>query len=97
MLFAVLPEPEKTQYDPDVDTVSCTASPKGYYKGGTDTFKGFEFVDQFVAHTPPRRIQLVRRYGAYSGKVRNRWQQRSGIYHLASVTALNGKGLYIRL
>ena len=74
---------EKIHYDPDNDTVTWSASPKGYYKGRTETFKGFEFVDQLVAHLPPRRVQLVRRYGAYSGKVRNQWQQRSGIYHLA--------------
>jgi hypothetical protein len=64
--------------------VTWSASTKGYYKGKTETFKGFEFVDQLVAHLPPRRVQLVRRYGAYSGKVRNQWQRRSGIYHLAS-------------
>jgi hypothetical protein len=74
---------EKIQYDPDADTVTWTASPKGFYKGRTETFKGFEFVDQLIAHLPPRRVQLVRRYGAYSGKVRNQWQRRSGIYHLA--------------
>jgi len=74
---------EKIQYDEASDTVVWTASPKGFYKGKTETFRGFEFVDQLVAHLPPRRVQLVRRYGAYSGKVRNQWQQRSGIYHLA--------------
>ena len=41
-------------------------------------------LDQLVAHLPPRRVQLVRFYGAYSGKVRNQWQQRPGIYHLAT-------------
>lgn len=74
---------EKIHYDETSDTVVWTASPKGFYKGRIETFKGFEFVDQLVAHLPPLRVQLVRRYGAYSGKVRNQWQQRSGIYHLA--------------
>jgi hypothetical protein len=32
---------------------------------------------------PNEAFQLVRRCGAYSGKVRNQRQQRSGIYHLA--------------
>jgi hypothetical protein len=54
---------EKIQYDPDSDTVTWSASTKGYYKGRIETFKGFEFVDQLVAHLPPRRVQLVRRYG----------------------------------
>ncbi len=74
---------EKIQYDPASDTVIWTASPKGFYKGKTETFKGFEFVDQLVAHLPPRRVQLVRRYGVYAGKVRKQWQERPNIYSLA--------------
>ena len=74
---------EKIQYDPASDTIIWTASPKGFYKGKTETFKGFEFVDQLVAHLPPRRVQLVRRYGVYAGKVRKQWQERPNIYSLA--------------
>ena len=36
-----------------------------------------------VAHLPPRRVQLVRRYGVYAGKVRKQWQERPSIYRLA--------------
>jgi hypothetical protein len=74
---------EKIQYDPASDTVFWTAAPKGFYKGKTETFKGFEFVDQLVAHLPPRRVQLVRRYGVYAGKVRKQWQERPSINRLA--------------
>jgi hypothetical protein len=72
---------EKIHYDPASDTVIWTATPKGFYKGKTETFKGFEFVDQLVAHLPPRRVQLVRRYGVYAGKVRKQWQERPHIYN----------------
>jgi len=44
--------------------------------------KGFEFVDQLIAHLPPQRVQLVRRYGVYAGKVRKQWQERPNIYCL---------------
>jgi hypothetical protein len=74
---------EKIQYDSTSDTVIWTASSKGYYKGKSETFKGFEFIDQLVAHLPPRRVQLVRRYGVYAGKVRKQWQERPSIYRLA--------------
>ena len=84
---------EKIQYDEASDTVVWTASPKGFYKGRTETFRGFEFVDQLVVHLPPRRLQLVRRYGAYSGKVRNQWQQRSGIYQKRGNRLINSEGL----
>jgi hypothetical protein len=46
-------------------------------------YKGLEFVDQLVAHLPPRRVQLVRRYGVYAGKVRKQWQERPSIYRMA--------------
>ena len=39
---------EKIHYDPETDTVTWTTSPKGLYKGRTETFRGFEFVDQLV-------------------------------------------------
>ncbi len=74
---------EKIQYDPASDTVIWTAAPKSFYKGKTATFKCFEFVDQLVAHLPPRGVQLVCRYGAYAGKVRKQWQERPNIYCLA--------------
>jgi hypothetical protein len=74
---------DKIHYDPACDTVIWTAPPKGFYKGKSETFKGFEFVDQLVAHLPPRRVQSVRRYGVYAGKVRKQWQERPNIYCLA--------------
>ncbi|SLM17439.1 transposase [uncultured spirochete] len=74
---------EKIHYDPASDTVTWTAAPKGFFKGRAETFRGFEFVDQIVAHLPPRRVQLVRRYGVYAGKVRKQWQERPSIYRLA--------------
>jgi len=40
-----------------------------------------------VAHLPPRRVQLVRRYGAYSGKVRNHWKQAHQLRMLANQEA----------
>jgi hypothetical protein len=74
---------EKIKYNPNKDTVTWTASSKGFYKGRSEIFKGFEFVDQLVAHLPPRRAQLVRRYGVYAGKVRTQWQIRPGLYRFA--------------
>ena len=74
---------EKIHYDEGSDTVVWTASPKGFYTGRSETFKGFKLMDQIVAHLPSRRVQLIRRYGAYAGKVRNQWKQRPGIYHFA--------------
>jgi hypothetical protein len=75
---------EKIQYDHASDTVIWIASPKGFYKNKSETLKGFEFVDLLAAHLPPRRVQWVRRYGVYAGKVRRQWQERPNIYRLVT-------------
>lgn len=49
---------EKIQYNSASDTVTWTAAPKGFYKGKSETFKGFGFIDQLAAHLPPQRVQL---------------------------------------
>jgi predicted Zn-ribbon and HTH transcriptional regulator len=76
---------EKINYDESTDTVSWTAAAKGFFKGQVETFRGFEFVAQLAAHIPPRRVQLVRRYGIYAGKVRAQWVDRPAISQLATV------------
>lgn len=45
--------------------------------------KGFEFIDQLVAHLAPRRAQLVRRYGIYSSRVRSKWSEMPKITRFA--------------
>jgi hypothetical protein len=45
---------EKISYDVKTDTVTWTASPKGFYKGKKEHFRSFEFMDQLMAHLPPR-------------------------------------------
>ncbi len=40
-------------------------------------------MDQLAAHLPPRRVQLVRRYGIYAGRMRSGWPERAGIVRYA--------------
>jgi hypothetical protein len=61
-----------------------------FSKADREAFKSYEFVDQLAAHLPPRRVQLVRRYGVYAGKVRKQWQERPGIYRLAPESRQKG-------
>lgn len=74
---------EQISYDSGTDIVSWKAAEKGFYKGKVETFHSFEFMDQLAAHIPPRRVQLVRRYGVYAGRVRSKWTDRPGIARLA--------------
>ncbi|WP_211233429.1 IS91 family transposase [Salinispira pacifica] len=75
---------EKISYDSKTDTVTWTASPKEFFKGKKEYFRSFEFIDQLMAHLPPRRVQLVRRYGVYAGRVRSKWKDRPKLAHFAT-------------
>lgn len=77
---------EKVSYDASADMVSWKSAEKGFYKGKVETFRGFEFMDQLTAHLPPRRVQLVRRYGIYAGRMRSGWPERAGIVRYAPET-----------
>jgi hypothetical protein len=77
---------EKVSYDSATDMVSWKAAEKGFYKGKVETFRSFEFMDQLATHLPPRRVQLVRRYGIYAGRMRSEWPERAGIIRYAPET-----------
>ena len=36
---------------------------------------GAEFIRELVQHIPPKRIQLIRRYGLYSSRGKGRWSE----------------------
>ena len=44
-------------------------------------------VSTLTMHLPPRRVQLVRRYGIYAGCMRSVWPERAGIVRYAPGTA----------
>ena len=74
---------QRISYDSAEDLVTWSARANGFFEGKVETFKGFEFVDQLVAHLPPRRAQLVRRYGIYSSRIRSKWTQMPKIARFA--------------
>ena len=65
----------------------------GFFDGKVETFKGFEFVDQLVAHLPPRRTQLVHRYGIYSSRVRSEGWTKAHEFELKPTDGAAEKGL----
>ena len=38
-------------------------------------FDALEFLAELTQHIPPRRVQLIRRYGLYSSRTKGRWSQ----------------------
>jgi len=74
---------QRISYDSAADLVTWSARVSGFFEGKVETFKGYEFVEQLVAHLPPRRAQLVRRYGIYSSRIRSKWPQMPKITRFA--------------
>jgi len=47
----------------------------GYFKENVHLFDALEFLAELTQHIPPRRVQLIRRYGLYSSRTKGRWSQ----------------------
>ena len=51
-----------------------------YFKENVHLFNALEFMRQglpteLTQHVPPKGLQLIRRYGLYSSRIRGRWEQ----------------------
>jgi hypothetical protein len=46
-----------------------------YFKENVHLFDALDFVAELTQHIPPRRVQLIRRYGLYSSRTKGRWSQ----------------------
>ena len=38
-------------------------------------FDALDFLAELTQHVPPKRTQLIRRYGLYSSRIRGRWEK----------------------
>ena len=46
-----------------------------YFGQNIKMMDGAEFIRELVQHIPPKRIQLIRRYGLYSSRGKGRWNE----------------------
>ena len=44
-----------------------------YFGENTHLFDALDFVAELTQHIPPRRVQLIRRYGLYLSRIKGRW------------------------
>ena len=44
-----------------------------YFKENTHLFDALDFLAELTQHIPPRRIQLIRRYGLYASRTKGCW------------------------
>ena len=46
-----------------------------YFGENTHLFDALDFLAELTQHIPPRRVQLIRRYGLYSSRTKGCWSQ----------------------
>jgi hypothetical protein len=66
---------KKIRYEPFKGKVLFHTKYSDYFKENVHLFDALEFLAELTQHIPPRRVQLIRRYGLYSSRTKGRWSQ----------------------
>jgi hypothetical protein len=45
-----------------------------YFKENVHMFEACAFLAELTQHIPPKKLQLIRRYGLYSSRIKGAWQ-----------------------
>jgi len=45
-----------------------------YFKQNVHMFDALDFLAELTQHIPPKRLQLIRRYGLYASRTKGRWE-----------------------
>jgi hypothetical protein len=61
---------QRIRRDAQLDTVTWSSSPAGFFKGKQRRYSSLDFIAQVTLHVPPRGRHLLRRYGLYSSRER---------------------------
>jgi hypothetical protein len=66
---------KKIRYEPFKGKVLFHTKYSDYFKENVHLFDALDFLAELTQHVPPRRVQLIRRYGLYSSRTKGRWSQ----------------------
>ncbi len=66
---------KKIRYEPFKGKVLSHTKYSDYFKENVQLFDALDFLAELTQHIPPRRVQLIRRYGRYSSRTKGRWSQ----------------------
>jgi len=64
---------KKIRYEPFKGRVLFQTTYSEYFKENVHLFDVLDFLAELTQHLPPRRVQLIRRYGLYSSRTKGRW------------------------
>ncbi len=61
------------RYEPFKGRVLFHTTYSQYFKENVHMFEALDFLADLTQHVPPRRVQLIRRYGLYSSRTKGCW------------------------
>jgi hypothetical protein len=65
----------KIRYEPFKGRVLFHTTYSEYFKENLHMFDALDFLAQLTQHIPPKRLQLIRRYGLYASRTKGRWEE----------------------
>ncbi|MEX2444032.1 MAG: transposase [Alkalispirochaeta sp.] len=66
---------KKIRYEPFKGRVLFHTMYSDYFKENLHMFDALEFLAKLTQHIPPKRLQLIRRYGLYASRTKGRWEE----------------------
>jgi hypothetical protein len=66
---------KKIRYEPFKGKVLFHTTYSKYFKQNAHLFDALDFLAELIQHIPPKRLQLIRRYGLYASPTKGRWEQ----------------------
>jgi len=66
---------KKIRYEPFKGRVLFHTTYSDYFKENVHMFEALDFLAELTQHIPPKRLQLIRRYGLYASRTKGRWDQ----------------------
>ena len=64
---------KKIRYEPFKGRVLFHTTYSEYFKENVHLFDPLDFLAELTQHIPPARVQLIRRYGLYSSRIKGHW------------------------
>ena len=66
---------KKIRYEPFKGRVLFHTTYSEYFKENVHMFDALDFLAELTQHIPPKRLQLIRRYGLYASRTKGRWEE----------------------
>jgi hypothetical protein len=66
---------KKIRYEPFKGKVLFHTTYSEYFKENLHMFDALDFLAELTQDIPPKRLQLIRRYGLYASRTKGRWEE----------------------